>query len=98
MRERFALSYAKLRMKITFLQVDEAFRRNVWGESVRAIARDFGVTEGALRFHFRKGTSPKQVRRLAYDLFHVEQMRAQLLPADQKEVARQVAKARALVA
>ena len=33
-------------MKVTFLQLEEAYERAMWGESVRAIARSLGVTEG----------------------------------------------------
>jgi hypothetical protein len=75
------LNYAELRtdrMKLTFIEVETAFRRNVMGESCRAIARSLGVTEGALRFHFRKGASPREIRRLAWDLFNAEQAKAQL--------------------
>lgn len=80
-------------MKLTFFQIEQAFGRAVLGESVRAVARDLGVTEGCLRFHFRKGKSPKEVRRLAYAMFHAEQARARLTTAEQKEVDRMVAKA-----
>lgn len=84
-------------LKITFIQVHEAFGRAVVGESVRAIARSLGVTEGCLRFHFRKGASPKEVRRLAWAMVHAQQARASLTPAGQKEVDRLVGKAVAAI-
>lgn len=78
-RRRYATRYANLRkktMKITFLQVEAAYLRAVHGESVRSIARSLGVTEGCLRFHFRGRTHPKEIRRLAFALFHAEQAKA----------------------
>lgn len=75
-------------MKITFLQIEQAFKRAVVGEYVRSIARDLGVTEGALRFHFRKGAHPKQVRRIAYALFYSEQAVARLDADSRRAVAR----------
>ena len=75
-------------MKITFLQVEQAFKRAVVGESVRAIARDLNVSEGCLRFHFRKGNPPKAVRKLAYDLFYAEQQLARLDAESRRAVAR----------
>lgn len=81
-------------LKFTFIQLHEAFGRAVMGESVRAIAQRLGVTEGCLRFHFRKGTSPKEVRRLAFELLHAQQVRASLTPAEQRDVDRLVEKAR----
>ena len=65
-------------MKITFLQVEEAFGRSVYGESVRSIARSMGVTEGALRFHFRKGASPKEMRQLAFKLLQAQQRKEEI--------------------
>ena len=82
-------------MKITFIQIQQAFGRAVYGESVRATAGGLGVTEGCLRFHFRKGASPRQVRQLAFDLCHIQQVRASLTPAERKAVDRLAAKARA---
>ena len=82
-------------MKITFIQIEEAFARAVFGESVRAIARSLRVTEGCLRFHFRKGTSPKTVRRLAFAMLHAQQARASLTLGGQRQVDRLTAKARA---
>ncbi len=79
-------------MKITFLQVHEAFNRCAGGESARSVAKSLGVTEGALRFHFRKGTHPKEVRRLSFALFHAQQARAALTPEQQHAVDRLVAK------
>lgn len=82
-------------LKINFIQIEEAFGRAVWGESVRSIARDLDVTEGCLRFHFRKRTSPTRVRELAFELLHIEQVRARLTAAERKEVDRLTARARA---
>lgn len=79
--------------KLTCIQIDDAFGRAVIGESVRKIAHSMGVTEGALRFHFRKHPSPKEVRRLAYALFHAEQCRARLDDAEQQAVDRMLARA-----
>jgi hypothetical protein len=42
-------------MKLTFLQIEEAVARVAFGESANCVAGGFGVTEGALRHHFRKG-------------------------------------------
>jgi hypothetical protein len=81
-------------MKITFLQVEEAYGRAVYGESVRSIARRFGVTEGCLRFHFRKSTHPREVRRLAFQLFHARQMIDSLDDDQRAAVNRLVEKAR----
>jgi hypothetical protein len=85
-------------LKINFIQIEEAYGRAVWGESVRAIAHSLGVTEGCLRFHFRKRASPRQVRRLAFELLHIEQVRARLTPAERKAVDRLTAKAKARAA
>ena len=60
---------------------------------VPAYTPSMAVTEGALRFHFRKGKSPKEVRRLAFDLLHAQQLRDSLTPGERAEVARLVAKA-----
>jgi len=82
-------------LKITFIEIEAAFNRAVWGESVRTIARDLGVTEGCLRFHFRKGPSPKDVRRLGIKLGQAQQALTNLTAAEQKAVNRLVAKAMA---
>jgi hypothetical protein len=68
-------------MKLNIIQIHEAHVRAVYGESVRSIARSMAVTEGALRFHFRKGTHPRAVRRLAFCLFETRQLMDQLTPA-----------------
>ena len=85
-------------MKITFLQVEEAFARCLYGESMRSVARSMAVTEGCLRFHFRKGPSPIEVRRLAFELLAAEQRRAQLTaslsPAELVNLNREVARLR----
>lgn len=75
--------YAELRMKLTFLQVHEAFGRAVNGESGRAIAHSLSVTEGCLRYHFRKGPSPKAVRQIAFELFYAHQT-LERLEADER--------------
>ena len=82
-------------MKITFIQIEEAFARAVFGESIRAISRSLRVTEGCLRFHFRKGTSPKEARQLAFAMLHAQQARASLTLGGQRQVDRLTAKARA---
>lgn len=83
-------------MKLTFLQIDHAFSRVAWGESGRAVARDLGVTEGALRFHFRKGPHPRYIRELAFRKMYADQARDRL-DADERAavdwlVARALAK------
>jgi len=78
-------------MKITFLQVEEAFARALWGESVRSIARCMGVTEGCIRFHFRKGKSPREVRRMAFDLVHAQQALTRLSADGRARVDRRIA-------
>jgi hypothetical protein len=83
--------YANLRsepMKITPLQVNEAFARAVLGESVRSIARGLGVTEGCLRFHFRKSAHPREVRRVAFLLHHAAMMIAKLTDGERRAVER----------
>ncbi|MFZ3142268.1 hypothetical protein [Polaromonas sp.] len=80
-------------MKITFLQIDQAFGRVCWGESCRAVARDLGVTEGALRFHFRKGPSPRYVRELAFRMMYADQERDRLNADERAAVDRLVARA-----
>jgi predicted transcriptional regulator len=62
--------------KLNILQLEEALARAAYGESVRSIAVGMGVTEGALRHHFRKGIHPKELRRLAFELIHAEQILA----------------------
>lgn len=85
-------TYAKLRMKVNFLHIEQAFARACNGESVRSIARNLGVTEGCLRFHFRKSTSPEEIRRLAYELFHAQRLYANLGRREKKEVTRRLKK------
>jgi hypothetical protein len=65
-------------MKITVFQIEEAYYRAVWGESVRSLARGLGVDESTLRQHFRKGTPPRHIRELAWKYFHAEQARGRL--------------------
>ena len=84
----------KSAVKITFLEVEQAFSRAVWGESVRSIAQSLGVTEGCLRSHFRKETSPKEIRRVAVELFHARQAIERLDGPQRKAVDRLVAKGR----
>lgn len=71
-------------MKLTFLQIEQAHGRAVYGESVRSIARSMGVTEGALRFHFRKDTPPMEIRRLAYELHAIRQLLDNMSAAERK--------------
>ena len=82
-------------MKITALQVHEAYQRAVWGESVRSIARRFGVTEGCLRFHFRKDVHPRKLRKLAFELHYVNLHIATLDAEVKREVEREVERMRA---
>ena len=78
--------------KLNLIQIETAFTRAVMGESVRSIAASLGVTEGALRHHFRKSTSVKVVRRLAFELLRVEQVVARMNETERREVARLAAK------
>jgi predicted transcriptional regulator len=77
-------------MKITFLQIEQAFIRACNGESVMSIARSLDVTEGCLRFHFRKSTSPKEIRHLAYEMFHAQQLYSSLAIREKTEVGRRL--------
>ena len=78
--------------KLLAIDIETAFKRAVSGESVRKIARGLRVTEGALRYHFSKGTSPKECRQLAFRLYEANLRRAMLSESDQLAVDRMVAK------
>ncbi|MCY0388231.1 helix-turn-helix domain-containing protein [Robbsia sp. Bb-Pol-6] len=81
-------------MKITEIQVHEALCRAVGGESVRSLARKFGVNESTLRERFsRTGASPEKIRDLAFQLFQAQQTLARLNEAQQAAVRRLVRKA-----
>lgn|GEM_PF-4549827 len=82
-------------MKITFIQIEEAFRRAVMGESVRSLARGLGVDESTLREHFKKGATPKQVRALARQKAYADHAREQLDEAGRREVDKIVERERA---
>ena len=76
-------------MKMTEIQVHEAFERAVHGESVRSLAREYGVDESSLRERFKRGGStPAEVRRLAFDLFYARQRLAMLDEAGRREAER----------
>lgn len=78
-------------MKITAIQVHEAFHRAAMGKSVRSLAHELGVNESTLREHFRKrGTTPKQLRELAFKLFHAQQALARLDEVDRQAVEAEV--------
>jgi predicted transcriptional regulator len=79
-------------MKLTFLQIEQAHGRAVFGESVRSIARSMGVTEGALRFHFRKDIHPRELRRLAYELHAARQLLESLSRSERKGCEKRVAR------
>ena len=57
------------------------------------MARDLNVTEGALRFHFRKGPHPRYIRELATRLVYADQARDRLATDDRATVDRLVARA-----
>lgn len=78
--------------KLTYLQREEAFARAVHGESAHAIARSMNVTEGALRWHWRKDVHPSEVRRLAWQLYEARMLVELLPPARRKRVEREVAR------
>ncbi|KKB62404.1 hypothetical protein WM40_17340 [Robbsia andropogonis] len=74
-------------MKMTEIQVFEAFARAVQGESVRSLAREYGVDESSLRERFKRGGStPKEVRRLTFDWFYAQRRLAMLSEAERKQV------------
>ncbi|MCP1131285.1 hypothetical protein [Robbsia andropogonis] len=74
---------------MTEMQVNEAFARAVHGESVRSLAREYGVDESSLRERFKRcGATPAEVRRLAFDLFYARQQVAMLDEAERREVER----------
>ena len=78
--------------KITEIALYEAFNRAVWGESVNSIAKSMGVWEGALRHRFKRdGQPPAEVRRMAFELFHLEQQVKRLSDAERRAVDRLVA-------
>lgn len=57
-------------MKLRPFDVHTAFDRVVLGEPVTKVAHDFGVTEGALRWRFkREGWDTGEVRRAAWALY-----------------------------
>jgi AcrR family transcriptional regulator len=80
--------------KLLVIDIESAFTRAVSGESVRKIANSLRVTEGALRYHFRKGASPKEVRRLAFELFYANRRLSMLNESEQRLVDRLVQKGR----
>lgn len=80
-------------MKITFLDIERAYRRAVYGESVRSIAIGLGVTEGALRYHFSKGLQPKELRGVAIDLFNAE-MQLEGLKGAERDACKELVKKR----
>jgi hypothetical protein len=65
-------------MKLTDLDVHEAYTRAIHGESVNSIARSMAVTEGALRWRFRNKTPPREIRRVAWLLYEAEQAMGRL--------------------
>lgn len=81
-------------MKATPLQIEQAFVRAVRGESVRSIAREMGVSEGCLRYHFRKGAPPRQIRLLAFRLHQSQLARAMLAEQERAAVDRLMAQHR----
>jgi AcrR family transcriptional regulator len=54
--------------KLTFIQIEKARSDAVAGYSVRSIAASLNVTEGAIRYHFRKPDRihPKVIRWMAW--------------------------------
>ncbi len=74
-------------MKLTFIQIQEAFQRAVMGESVRSLARGLGVDESTLREHFQKdGAPPTVVRELSWQLFDALQAGERLDAAGRQAV------------
>ena len=74
---------------MTEIQVHEAFARAVHGESVRSLAREYGVDESSLRERFKRcGATPAEVRQLAFDWFQAQQRLAELSSAERQEVER----------
>lgn len=56
--------------KITEAQWDEILNRQLSGESMRSIAKDYGITEGAIRKKI--GTHSKQIKSVANQIVKVE--------------------------
>ena len=75
--------------KLSPAQWTEAFRRHLSGEPMRALAREFGVTEFAIRR--RISTQCAQVRTAAFALAEAQSELASLPVADQHRALRMVA-------
>jgi AcrR family transcriptional regulator len=78
--------------KLLAIDIETAFKRAVSGESVRKIAKGLRVTEGALRYHFGKGASPKEARQLAFRLYELSRQRARMNAAERELLDRLVRK------
>jgi len=78
-------------MKLYPTDIEAAFLRAVAGESVNSLARDFNVTEGALRWRFkRQRCDPLKVRRAAWHLFDAQLAYERLSERDRLTVDRLV--------
>jgi AcrR family transcriptional regulator len=73
----------------------ETLARMIQGKkaAARRVARELGVTEGALRYHFRKGVHPRELMRIACELFWARQGLVMLPPAQRRAVEREVRRA-----
>jgi len=71
--------------KLSPAQWDEVFRRRLVGDPIRALAREFGIAENAIR---RISVQCAQVRALAFALAAAQNNLATLSVADQHRALR----------
>lgn len=83
-------------MKLRPTDIQAAFMRVVLGEPVTRVARDFSVTEGALRWRFnREGWDAGKVRSAAWGLCAAQMAYDALSARDRLKVDRPVAQQKA---
>ena len=82
-------------MKLRPTDIEAAFMRVVLGESVNSVARGLSVSEGALRWRFRReGRDAVEVRRAAWQLFAAQVAYERLSTRDRLTVDRLVMRLR----
>ena len=78
-------------MKLRPTDIEAAFMRVVLGESVNSVARGLSVSEGALRWRFkREGRDAVEVRRAAWQLYAAQLAYERLSTLDRLTVNRLV--------
>lgn len=78
-------------MKLTRADIEACFWRVLLGASVNSVAHDFNVTEGALRWRFkREGWDAGAVRRAADVLIAARRLYERLSASDRRAVDRLV--------